>query len=289
MNGNKILVPIDFSEQSYIALEQSFNLARLSGSQILLLHVLRDNKSFMDIFTKVEQSEFKKRISDRLINMADTASKKAGVPISGIVKEGKLLEKILETAKEYAVSYMIIGTHPSNNFKNKLIGHNAFRIVKEANCPVITIKGKHHRNGCNNIVLPIDLTKETREKVNRAIQFAKLFNSKVYCVSVISTNNKDLIRKLNVQMQQVVNHIKGKNIECFWNVLKVKNSSEEISRKLIDYSNSVEGDLLIIMTQQENFITDYIIGSTAAEIIEKSDIPVMSINPRFNYQFKVVM
>lgn len=289
MNGNKILVPIDFSEQSYIALEQSFNLARLSGSQILLLHVLRDNKSFMDIFTKVEQSEFKKQISDRLISMADTASKKAGIPISGIVKEGKLLEKILETAKEYAVSYMIIGTHPSNNFKNKLIGHNAFRIVKEANCPVITIKGKHHRHGCSNIVLPIDLTKETREKVNRAIQFAKIFNSKVYCVSVISTNNKDLIRKLNVQMQQVVNHIKDKNIECFWNVLKVKNSSEEITRKLIDYSNSVEGDLIIIMTQQENFITDYIIGSTAAEIIEKSEIPVMSINPRFNYQYKVVI
>ena len=37
---NKILVPIDFSEQSLIALKQSYNLAKIQDAEIVLLYVL---------------------------------------------------------------------------------------------------------------------------------------------------------------------------------------------------------------------------------------------------------
>ena len=36
---NNILVPIDFSEQSLIALDQSYNIAKISESEITLLNV----------------------------------------------------------------------------------------------------------------------------------------------------------------------------------------------------------------------------------------------------------
>ena len=53
--------------------------------------------------------------------------------------------------------------------KQRVVGSNSLRIIRECKCPVITIKGKHHREGCQNIVLPLDLTKETREKVTNAM------------------------------------------------------------------------------------------------------------------------
>ena len=48
-------------------------------------------------------------------------------------------------------------------------------MVRESKHPVITIRGKVHRDGCKTILLPLDLTKETREKVNKAIELAKIF------------------------------------------------------------------------------------------------------------------
>ncbi len=284
-----ILVPIDFSDQSTIALEQSFNLARISESRIILLHVLRVSKSWLSIFSHEEQYDLRDKISKRLQNMAAEASARSGVPVQAMVRDGKLLESILNVSEEIKAHLIVVGTHPSSNFKQKLMGHNAYRLVKESRCPVLTIKGKHHKNTCESIILPLDLTKETREKVSNAIYYAKAFKAKIYTVSVITTDNKELVKKLNVQMQQVVKYISSQGVACAWNVIKVKNESEKIAERLLDYAQEKDADLIVIMTQQEMEITGYLIGSTAAEIIATSEIPVLSINPTFKYKYSPIM
>ena len=52
-------------------------------------------------------------------------------------------------------------------------------------CPVITIKGKDHIEGCDNIILPLDLEKETKEKVSytRICQVLGCYCS--YCISCV--------------------------------------------------------------------------------------------------------
>ncbi len=286
---NNIIVPVDFSDQSLIAIEQTFNLARLTGATIILLHVLKVTKTWLGLFSNDEQSIMRLKIKEQLNKLANDARAKSGLVVKTMLKDGKLLENILLAAKETDARFLVVGTHASTNIKHKILGHNASRLVREAKCPVITIKGKHHRDGCQNIILPLDLTKETREKVTKAVHFAKYFNAKIHAVSVISTDNQERIKKLNVQMQQVVKFIKQKDLDCSWNVIKVKNDSDEIASKLIDYAVSKDGDLLIIMTQQEIEITEYFMGSTATSIIEHSDIPVMSINPTFKHSYNPII
>jgi nucleotide-binding universal stress UspA family protein len=288
-SGNNILVPVDFSEQSVISIEQTFNLARLTGATIVLLHVLKVTKSWLGMFSNGEQQLMRMKIKEKLNKLANEARSKSGLMVDTMLKDGKLLENILLSAKETKANFIVIGTHSSSNFKQRIIGHNASRLVKEAKCPVITIKGKHHRDGCKNIILPLDLTKETREKVSRALHFAKYFDARIHAVTVITTDNQSLIKKLNVQMQQVVKFVNQKGVNCLWNVIKVKNASDEIATKLIEYGKSKEGDLIIIMTQQEIDFTEYFIGSTATAIIESSDIPVMSINPTFKHNYNVII
>jgi len=138
---------------------------------------------------------------------------------------------------------------------------------------------------CSDIILPLDLTKETREKVNHAIFFAKLFNARVHIVSVITTSNDELLKKLNAQMQQVVKFMRSNDVDCSWNVIRSESGAEQISAKLLDYAASKNADLIIIMIQQEMEITEYFIGSTASEIIATSEIPILSVLPKFRYQY----
>src|ERR1022692_3485971 len=166
MSHKKILVPIDFSDQSHIALDQSYNLAREYKAEITLLYVIEDNGFISKFFSKQQDEEIKKQVEENLKKLASEVEKKTGIHVSTMVARGSVYEKIAEVADMINALFIIMGANGTINVRKQFIGSNALRVVREANVPVITIRGQQHRNGCKNIVLPLDLTKETREKVN---------------------------------------------------------------------------------------------------------------------------
>tara|TARA_B100001142_G_C14197607_1_gene602447 strand:+ start:86 stop:373 length:288 start_codon:yes stop_codon:yes gene_type:complete len=85
-------------------------------------------------------------------------------------------------------------------FSKKIIGSTVFRVITSAKCPVITIKGKDHFKGCRNIILPLDLNKETKQKVSHALIFARLWGASVKVVSVVEGNDMDGLAKLNANL-----------------------------------------------------------------------------------------
>ena len=54
----------------------------------------------------------------------------------------------------------------------------------------------------------------------------------------------------------------------------------DISKEIINYAEKIDADLIVIMTQQEIYWTEMFIGFAAQEIINNSDIPVLSIRPQ---------
>lgn len=277
---NKILIPVDFGEQSLIAVDQSYNIARMVNAEIYLLHVITENNALWGLFSSKEQSDIEEKLKIKLTSFAGHIQEKSGIKVIPLVEKGKLIETIIETAERLKVKFLIVGTTGSTDIKQKIIGSNALRLIREATFPVITIKGKHHRQGCKNIVLPLDLTKETREKVGYAIHFAKYFNSVVHAVTVNTSNDSYIMNRLKLQLEQVSSYIKSNGVECTQNFITSESGNENICAALLDFSHKVEADLIIIMTQQETEVIKYFVGSLAKEIIHNSDIPVMSIVPK---------
>lgn len=166
-----------------------------------------------------------------------------------------------------------MGTSGSS-FK-KFIGSNALRVIREAPCPVITIHGKKHRPGCKHIVLPLDMTKETKEKVTKAIEIAKLFGSTIHLVTILTTDDEFIVNKLKRQMDQVHGFVVQHDVLCTVEYLQ----SSDVSDEIIKYSKKIKADLILIMTQQEMNWTNMFISSQAQEIINSSEIPVLSVRP----------
>ena len=280
MANKKILVPVDFSDQSLIALEQSYNLAREYKADITLLYVIEDNGFVSKFFSKQQDEEIKKQVEENLNKLAADVVKKTGIAVNTMVARGSVYAKVVEVADMINALFVIMGANGTINLKKKFIGSNVLRVVREANVPVITIRGQQHRNGCKNIVLPLDLTKETREKVNFALEIAKLGNgSAIRIVTVLFSTDEFVVNRLTRQVQQVKSFIEKEGVECTAEIIKAVKGSESLSESIINYGNKVEGDLIIIMTQQEVDFTQRFIGSTAQEIINNSDIPVLSIIP----------
>lgn len=279
-SSNKILVPIDFSEQSLIALEQSYTLAREYHAEITLLHVIEDAGMLSKLFSKQQHDDLKKNVQKQLDKLAADVEKKSKVTVNTLVAKGSVYEKINEVAELINATMIIMGTNGDEGLKKRFIGSNALRVVRESIVPVITIKGKHHRNGCKNIVLPLDLTKETREKVNKAIELSKLFHgATVRVLSVLLTTDEFIVNKLTRQLGQVKAFLEKEGVECTAEIIKGIKGEETLAENILEYAAKVEGDLVMIMTQQEVDFTKYFIGSSAQEMINHSKIPVLSIRP----------
>ncbi|MFN8165025.1 MAG: universal stress protein [Bacteroidia bacterium] len=272
---NHILVPVDFSEQSLIALRQSYNLARLTRAELTLINVI-DESFHLPFFAPKEDKTMEKKIQKALEQLSHETSVESGVLVHHLVVRGKVYEEVQKAAKKLKCSFIVMGTNGSTGLK-KFIGSNALRVIRESPCPVITIKGKKHRTGCKNIVLPLDMTKETKEKVSKAIEIAGFFSSTINLVSVLTTDDEFIVNKLKRQMNQVHDYIKEHNVPC--NVEFVHGS--DVGEEIINYSKKVKADLIMIMTQEELTWTDSLfISSSAQQIINESDIPVLSVRPK---------
>lgn len=279
---SKIVVPMDFSEQAMIALGQSYNFAREYNAEVLLVHVMEEGGILPKIVTAKHLAEMKKDIQKRLDKIAEDTSRKSKITVDTMIAKGKVYEKIIEVADMVGALMIIMGSNSRKKLRARFIGSNALRVVREASCPVITIKGKHHREGCKNIVLPLDLSKETKDKVRHAIDVAKLgaFKAAIRVVSVLQGKDEFLVNRLTRQLDQVKAFIQKQGVECSAEIIKTEKGGDTLAHCIIDYANKVEGDLLIIMTQQEANFTRMFIGSTAQEVVNNSDIPVMSIIPK---------
>lgn len=284
-NNNKILVPIDFSEQSLIALSQSYNLAKEIRAEVILLYVIEEVNPMVKMFIK-GLDEIRDAVESNLKNLAEEKSKETGLEISSIVAEGKIYSKIVEVAEMIKATFIVMGTKGAEN--SKFIGSNALKVVKTAPCPVISIKGKTHKKGCDRILLPLDLTKETSDKVNKAIAVAKVFKAEIYAVSILLTGREEVVNKLKDQLILVKQYIEKKQVKCTAELVKILKTEDKLSNAVIEYGQKIEADLIMIMTQQETSIKSFFIGSNAREVINNSDIPVLSIQPNEKERIEII-
>ena len=281
---NKILIPIDFGKQSLLALEQSHNLAKLLDAEIVLLYVHEQSGIFSSIFSNDQSNAMLDKINENLSDLARKTAAETGLIISFRTEKGRIYSKITDVAKVISAQYIILGTHGTNEEgdEEKRVGANTSRVIRLASCPVITLNERHIYNGCRNILLPLDLTKETRQKVTMGIEMAKFYGAGIRVVSALwSKNDPAIVGRLYQQGEQVANFIAEAGIECSFEVVESRGGEKTLVPSILNYAiQQGDVDLIIILTQQEIGIVEYFVGSHAQEFIRLSDIPVMSVIPK---------
>jgi nucleotide-binding universal stress UspA family protein len=279
--ASKILVPIGFSEQSMVAMGQAMNLAKIKNSEVILLSVIEDRNSMFDILVsnEMEEEKIKNRVLVKLNEIASEYSEKYGVQVETLVAKGSVYDKICEVADMMSVDLIVMGTNGApKGIAKKFIGSNAEKVVRSAKCPVVTIKGKNHKDGCDNIILPLDLEKETKEKVSYALEYARYWNATVRIVSVVLKDNTEIKNHLQNNLKLVETFITKAGVECTTELL-VAEKKISLSEAVLEYEKRFESDLIMIMTKKEGSFSDSL-SVTARNLIYNSEIPVMSIHPK---------
>ena len=279
ISTNKILVPIGFSDQSIIALSQALNLARIKGSKIVILSVIEEPSIIESLLLHNKQNDLQDKIKERLNDILESLDA-SDIEIEIMIGSGKVYEEINNVASMISPNLIVMGTDGAKKgVVRRFIGSNAERVIRSVSCPVITIKGQNHREGCKNIILPLDLEKQTKEKVTLSIEYARYWDATIRIISVILKDNSEVKKRLISNMNQVEKFIKNANVECTTEMIYTK-EKQKFGDVILSYAKEVKGDLLMIMTKQEELVLSNNISVTARYIINNSDIPVMNIRPK---------
>jgi nucleotide-binding universal stress UspA family protein len=277
----KILVPTDFSETSKLALNHASFLCRLIKADLLLVHVQSINPFYFEIpepmmYAKYED-EMDKMVTDRLAEMSREIATEYGVTPKYMSRKGQVANEVMTFAQEENIDLIIMGTHGAKGFEELLLGSNAHKIVTLAPCPVITVQTHVKKTAFTKIVLPIDRSQHSREKVQVAIDMASIYASKIFILGLLEDPEEEEYNKLQIVLDQVQHAIQDAGLVCSRHTVK----GDHLAKEALKFGESVNADLIIIMTEHESALTGIFMGPLAKQIVNHSRIPVMSIKPHY--------
>jgi len=272
----KILVPVDFSETSLLALEHASIFAEKFNSKLHLIHVYkgRDIDILPDVTTpRMSEDELKQRIADELKKHSASLSAK-GISSDVEVREGSVAKEITIAAREVEASMIIMGTHGTSGIEEFLIGSTAYRVVTASELPVLTVQSHNKTANYSKILLGIDSSSHTRDKVSHVAAIASAFGSTVHISALVTEEHEEEEKIFNMKVKQIMEYFDHRNIKYEHDEVHGDNIAEMVLAKADD-----EGaDLIAIMTEQEAR-TGLFVGSYAQRIVNHSKIPVLSVTP----------
>lgn len=139
-----ILVPIDFSDCSLRALDYGLALALACDAKLTLLHVVEPavyQADFPGVTPPLEETN-QSLVKTSHERLAALSRKRVDARISSqtLVRMGRAHSEIPDTAKALGVDLIVMGTHGYTGLKHMLLGSTAERVVRQASCPVLTVR-----------------------------------------------------------------------------------------------------------------------------------------------------
>lgn len=143
----KVLVPIDFSDDSDRAFNVALSIASKYQARIFILHVISGTIQQFAADYCID-----KNIMDRIMNEGIVFSNEklreaidknpniGNVKVIPYIRRGQPHEEILKEASEREVDLIVIASHGKTGFKKYFVGSVAEKVTKEAKCPVLLIR-----------------------------------------------------------------------------------------------------------------------------------------------------
>jgi len=277
---NKILVALDLEEQAVIALKYAEYFAEILDYELDVLTIVEESGLISKLFSADEvEKKLNKDVQEQVEKIIKPYTDK--VKINTSIAYGKPYEEIVKYANLTEPSLIFMGKSEMPKYKRAFLGSNSLHVILESDFPVITIRGDYnfdkYKSEHKEIMVPLDLRKGISEQVSAAIEFAKLLKTSLHLYSIERTGSKGEYTKMLTQLAKAKKVIIDAGVDCYTEL--VQDEDNAVYDLICKEAEKCNASLIVVMTREENKFTDLFMGSNARDIINNSDIPVLSIEP----------
>ena len=194
-----------------------------------------------------------------------------GVNAVEVIQYDGVYSTIATQAKEHNIDLIVMGSHGDSGAHELFIGSNTEKVVRLAECPVLTVKNRHENFDLKNIIFASNFYGEAKENFTKLFNFIKLFDAHVHLVKVITPDHFESTEQTN------------KLIEDFrseWRIDKctVHVVNESTVHAGIGYaSDVVHADAIAMETHGRTGLSRFFYGSQTESVVNHAEIPVLSV------------
>lgn len=283
----RILVPIALTHEGRIAIEQAVKFHEVFGSRLIVMNVIPPRSEMTGAVPGSKPGHAVDKASARL---QDFLRGIFGEEIPGYISThiccGSLIPSIIEASKQYSSQLIIIKK------SKRLIGrfaafrkNNADKLIGQSFCPVLTISEDFTHDGIKQIVMPVDITRKSDDKVRWAVFLAKHFGAKVTIISILDINIEARTSLAYRKAIAIEDQMLAEKIDC--EVMLITETSGSHWEIFLRQAEKINPDLIVIMTHEETILFGDYIGHFAREVIHRAVQPVFNVVPRVGSLFDV--
>lgn len=206
----KILVPIDFSEESQNALDLAVQLARKASAQIELLHVFDDTlgQSFNTtgemelVSSSFDNAYFIKLVEKVKRDIKALIQNDANMDVDIIenLKIGSIFQHIVDIVDRKKIDLIVMGSKGASGIKELLVGSNTEKVIRYAKCPVLVVKEKTNLASIKKLLFASDLVTEQKGLIDELKNIIKLLDLELTIVKINThhrwLSNDELLHQL---------------------------------------------------------------------------------------------
>ncbi len=270
----RIVVGIDFSDNSLNALEHAILISKKANMSVTMVWVdhIDYSKEIFNIDPTHRLDAVAKQFNELMKKYEGCCNN-----IDFVVRKGKVYSEICGVADELKAYMIVVGTHGLSGFEEFWSGSNANRIVSASNVPVLTIRGGNDiSQNLDRIVLPLDSTKVTREKIPITADLAKYFDSEVHILGLQTSSHTDIRYRIKAYVAQAEDYFKERDIKFVSAFI----DSDQITDDTLEYAKKIKANMISIMTEQETSTSNLWMGPYASQMVNHSPFPVLSVKPK---------
>ena len=272
-----ILVPVDFSHASNVALRYTAELARSLKATVRLLHVhtptiSRNNP--MSYLVTEERQRAENENHAKLRALIDSLGERySSVKWETSVESGAIAEVILSSAKK-DTDMIAMGTQGISSIGKILLGTNTAEIIEKSNCPVLAIPVSTRPYAPKDILYATDYAAGDWESAKVLTEMARLLNATITYLHVTGEDDEDELDKEREQIDE------------FTREIKTKTEFPRINSRIISDHNVFMGldsvlqdsavDLICLSTRRRSLIEKLYNPSVTSRMAIYTQIPLLA-------------
>jgi len=270
--SSTILVPIDFSALSSVAIAHAVNYALIFKCDLVMIHFVE--KGFTDSDSKIELEKDEAEL--KLANLAEEVFSLHGIRTSTSVEVDDFKDGIGEAAVKANAKFVVMATKGIHGMQ-RWTGSNAIKVVLAGKTvPFVVVQELPKREIPENVILPFSFESESRQKLGRVPALAKLFDC-VFHIVTEPQSDEFIKNKTEINVNYAKKYLEEH--QCKYIVSKTA-GKKSFHKEVIDFADAKQADLIIIMSEEDHDFTEIFTGSHEQEIIaNEAKIAVMVVNP----------
>lgn len=262
---NKILVPVDFSENSINALRYAIRLFEHTQPEIVVLttYEASTNAFYVKSIDRVLE-EGAQDDMDRLINKLK--AEQPNINFTPKIVKGNAVSVITSMGNKGDYDYIVMGTKGASGLKKVFIGSVAGGVITRTTAPVLVVPADYSFQPLENIILAVGETNYADDKVLAPLRkMVEICDAKLDALHITDEEEPDLSQQL-------------KPIEDLSPSVTYLHSEGEVNQSLNEYINKQGAAMLCLVRTQKGFLGKLFNESVTLKQTFDSAVPIMVLH-----------